>query len=215
MSKPYSEADFSNQITQDRNWRIKEISDLKTAIRRSDQGAEQVLLRALITICYAHWEGYVKFAAKKYLEHVALRKLPYNQLSPQFFKNYFLPRLASVTSEKLSVSDRCSLVEDILTSSGRRFSRVNDELINTRSNLKFDIFSDICIVCGIDPKLFSEYSTFIDIILLKRRNSIAHGEETLIAVDDLNEVANGTVSLMQAFGNALENHVVLHSYRIA
>ena len=34
MSKPYSDADFSAQITEDRSWRLKEISDLKTAIIR-------------------------------------------------------------------------------------------------------------------------------------------------------------------------------------
>ncbi|WP_318247883.1 MAE_28990/MAE_18760 family HEPN-like nuclease [Nitratireductor pacificus] len=215
VSKPYSEFDFSDQITQDRNWRIKEISDLKSAILRSDQGAQRVLLRALVTICYAHWEGYVRLAAKKYLEHIALRRFQYSDLGPQFFKNYFLPRLSSTTGGKISITDRCALLEEILTSSNRKFSRVNEDLINTKSNLKFDVFSDICIVCGIDQSEFNKYSTFIDVILLKRRNAIAHGEETLVMIDNLDEVANGTISLMRAFGNALENHVVLQTYKAA
>lgn len=215
MSKPYSEADFSAQVTEDRNWRIKEISDLKSAIRRGDRGAQRVLLRALVTICYAHWEGYVRFAAKKYLEHVALRKFPYSQLGPQFFKNYFLPRLASTAGGKSSITERCTLVEEILTSSDRRFSRVNEDLINTKANLSFEVFSDICVVCGVSTEPFLHRATFIDVVLLKRRNAIAHGEETLVAIDDLDEVANGTVSLMRAFGDALENHVVLQTYKAA
>lgn len=215
MSKPYTEADFSAQITEDRNWRIREISDLKSLIRRADYGAQRVLLRALVTICYAHWEGYVRFAAKKYLEHIALRKFQYSQLGPQFFKNYFLPRLASTASGKLSVAERCSLVEEILTSSDHRYSRVNEDLINTKANLNSSVFSDICIVCGVTTELFSDSSTFVDIVLLKRRNAIAHGEETLVALDDLDEVANGTVSLMRSFGDALENHVVMRTYKAA
>lgn len=215
MSKPYSEADFSAQITEDRNWRMKEISDLKSAIRQGDKSAQRVLLRALITICYAHWEGYVRFAAKKYLEHIALRKFPYRELDSQFFKNYFLPRLAAAVGSKSSVTERCSLVEEILTSWDRRFSRVNDDLINTKANLNFEVFSDICLVCGISTQAFSDSSTFIDVVLLKRRNAIAHGEETLVAFDDLDEVANGTISLMRAFGDALENHVVLQTYKAA
>lgn len=215
MSKPYSEADFSAQVTEDRNWRMKEISDLKSAIRQGDEGARRVLLRALVTICYAHWEGYVRFAAKKYLEHIALRKLQYSQLGPQFFKNYFLPRLASTNSGKLSISERCALIEEILTSSDRRFSRVNEDLVSTRANLNFEVFSDICVVCGVATESFSDSSTFIDVVLLKRRNAIAHGEETLIALGDLDDVANGTVSLMRAFGDALENHVVLQTYKAA
>lgn len=215
MSKPYSEVDFSVQVTEDRNWRMKEISDLKAAIRQGDEGTRRVLLRALVTISYAHWEGYVRFVAKKYLEHVALRKLQYSQLGPQFFKNYFLPRLASANSRKMSIAERCELVEEILTSSDRRFSRVNEELISTKANLNFDVFSDICVVCGVDAEPFSNKSTFVDVVLLKRRNAIAHGEETLITLSDLDEVANGTVSLMRAFGDALENHVVLQTYRAA
>ncbi len=74
MSKPFRDTDFSEQITMDRNWRLKEISDLKSAILRADDSLRRVLLRALTTVCYAHWEGYVRFAARKYLEHVALRK---------------------------------------------------------------------------------------------------------------------------------------------
>ena len=36
MSKPYTADDFSSLVTADRTWRIREISDLKTAIRRAD-----------------------------------------------------------------------------------------------------------------------------------------------------------------------------------
>jgi len=215
VSKQYSEVDFSAQVTEDRNWRMKEISDLKSAIRQGDEGTRRVLLRALVTICYAHWEGYVRFAAKKYLEHVALRKFQYSQLGPQFFKNYFLPRLASGNSGKLSIAERCALVEEILTSADRRFSRVNEDLINTKANLNFEVFSDICVVCGVANEPFSDRLTFIDVVLLKRRNAIAHGEETLIALGDLDEIANGTVNLMRAFGDALENHVVLQTYKAA
>ena len=89
MSKPYSEDDFSRQITEDRTWRLKEISDLKSAALRADDGLQKVLLRAAITICYAHWEGYVKFTAQRYMEHVALRKLQYEELDRQFRKKLF------------------------------------------------------------------------------------------------------------------------------
>jgi hypothetical protein len=130
MSKPYSDADFSAQITEDRSWRLREISDLKTAIIRADGNLRRVLLRALITISYAHWEGYVRFAARKYLEHVALRKFQYHELNRQFLRNYFLPRLAALSTSKKSLAERCTLIDEILSSSGDRYSWVNGDLIN-------------------------------------------------------------------------------------
>lgn len=215
MSKPYSEADFSAQITEDRNWRMKEISDLKVAIRRGDENLQRVLLRALVAICYAHWEGYVRFSARKYLEHVALRRFQYRKLNKQFFQNYFLPRLAALSTSRSGIAERCALIDEILNSSDHRFSRINEDLINTKANLSFDVFTDICLVCGVPVHPFAEMSTFIDIVLLKRRNAIAHGEDTLVAPDDLDYITNHTVALMRTFGDALENHVVLQTYKAA
>lgn len=213
MSKPYSEADLSAQIIEDRNWRIKEISDLKSAIRRGDASLQKVLLRALIAICYAHWEGYVRFSAKKYLEHVALRRFPYHQLDRQFFRNYFLPRLAALSTSKTSISERCDLVDEILDGANRRFSQVNDDLINTKANLNFEVFTDICLVCGVSAESLSDKATFIDVVLLKRRNAIAHGEDTMVALDELDTLAQDTIGLMRTFGDALENLAVLQTYK--
>lgn len=214
MSKPYTESEFSTQITADRNWRIREISDLKLAIKRGDQNLRRVLLRALVAICYAHWEGYVRFSARKYLEHIALRKFAYSTLDRQFLRNYFLPRLSALSTSKTSIAERCALVNEILDCSELRFSQVNDDLINTKANLNFDVFTDICLVCGVSVGLFKGSTTFIDVILLKRRNSIAHGEDTMIAFDDLDEIAENTIGLMRSFGNELENRVVLQTYKV-
>lgn len=213
MSKPYSEADFSEQITADRSWRLKEISDLKTAVVKADSNLSRVLLRALVTICYAHWEGYVRFAARKYLEHVALRKLHYKDLNCQFFRNYFLPRLAALSTSNTSLEERCTLVDEILNSSEHRFSRVNEDLISTKANLSFEVFSDICLVCSVPAPIFADKATFIDVLLLKRRNAIAHGEDTFVEMEDLDELANETVTIMRTFGDALENHVYLKEYK--
>jgi hypothetical protein len=215
MSKPYSEADFSVQITDDRSWRIREISDLKAAINKADVNLRRVLLRGLVTICYAHWEGYVRFAARKYLEYVALRKFQYSQINRQFLRNYFLPRLAALSTSKTSIAERCTLLNDILDCSGRRFSRVNEDLVNTRANLNFDVFTDICLVCSVPTDAFSDKKEFVDVFLLKRRNAIAHGEDAFVGVEDVDSVTGETIALMRTFGDALENHVYLQSYKSA
>lgn len=215
MSKPYTEDDFSTQITEDRSWRIKEISDLKAAIKRGDANLQRVLLRALVAICYAHWEGNVRFSAKKYMEHVALRRFQFAELDRQFLRNFFLPRLAALSTSKASVAERCALVDEVLNLSDQQFKRVNDDLINTKANLNFEVFTDICIVCGVPSNTFEDKATFIDVVLLKRRNAIAHGEDTLVALTGLDEIASDTIGLMRAFGDSLENHVYRQTYKVS
>ncbi|PSC02848.1 hypothetical protein SLNSH_21870 [Alsobacter soli] len=214
MSKPFTDADFIRQVTEDRNWRIREISDLKVAAKRADTGLQRVLLRALVAICYAHWEGHVKLAARKYMEHVALRKFQYKALDRQFLKNYFLPRLGAISSSKINVEDRCVLLDEILNASEKRFSKVNDDLINTKSNLNSEVLQEICLVVGIEFIGFVERTSFIDIFLLKRRNEVAHGEEVFVSIADLDELASNTIALMRMFSDALENHVVQQTYKL-
>lgn len=194
---------------------MREISDLRSTIVRSDYIGQRVLLRALVAICYAHWEGYVRFAARKYLEHVALRKSPYSDLTRQFTRNYFLPRLAALSASRVGVADRCELIDEILDSADRKFTRANDDLVNTQSNLNFTVFCDICLICGVPPEHYSGKQTFIDVLLLKRRNAIAHGEETFVEIGDLESLTDTTIELIRTFGDALENQAVLRTYRLS
>ena len=212
MSKPITEDDLSNQINDDRIWRIREISDLSTAVQRADDISQKVLLRALVAICYAHWEGYVKFATQKYIDHIALKRLCFSSLNPQFTRNHFLPRLAALSSSKTSITEKCNLVDEIVESSAMRFSRINPNLLNT-GNLNFEAFSNICLICGVSPGSFSDMAGFVDQMLLKRRNAIAHGENMFIDIADREDIVAKTIELMRRFGDAIENHVFTGSFR--
>lgn len=77
MSKPYTERDFSYIFDADLIWRRKELSDMKTAIKTADLPSKPALLRAVITMSYAHWEGYVRGCANRYFGHLTLRKKPF------------------------------------------------------------------------------------------------------------------------------------------
>ncbi|MGY3585798.1 hypothetical protein ACVIGB_005145 [Bradyrhizobium sp. USDA 4341] len=157
----------------------------------------------------------MRLTARKYLEHIALRRFQYGELDRQFFRNYFLPRLAALSTSRTSISERCNLVDEILNASNRRFSKVNEDLINTKANLNHDVLIDICLVCGIPTELFADHKTFLDIVLLKRRNEIAHGEDTLVSINDLDELTTKTIALMRSFGDLLENRIYLKEYRAA
>lgn len=215
MSKPYSKSDFSYQITFDRNWRLKEISDLRSSILKSDENGQTVLLRAMITICYAHWEGAVKFSARKFMEHIALRKHSYHELDTQFLKNSFIPRVSNMYGRKFNVQEACNLIDDVLNAGSKRYSFFNEDLIDTKANLNFRVFSDICVVCGVNPDKFSRHKAFIDIFLLKRRNEIAHGEETLVDIRDLDKLKDTTLEIVRTFSTELENVLYLDKHKTA
>jgi hypothetical protein len=67
MSKPYTQEALSEHFDFDLIWRRKELSDMKAAIKKADTASKSVLLRALITMTYAHWEGYIRVCANAFL----------------------------------------------------------------------------------------------------------------------------------------------------
>lgn len=212
MSKPYTPEDLSSQFDLDLNWRRRELSDLKSAARSADPIARNAILRSLVTMCYAHWEGFAKNAATKYFAHITLKKKEYRELDPQFYKNSFITRLDSLFKSRLSTEDCCKLLDTILTSNTNRFSFINPQLIDTRSNLNTDVISDICVICGVDSTFFHEKRLFIDSNLLKKRNAIAHGQDGGIAVSDMDDFVDSTLALMSHFRLLLENKIYLRKY---
>jgi hypothetical protein len=161
---------------------------------------------------YAHWEGYVRFCAGHYFDHVTMRRHRFDQLESQLYVNYFLARIDALSSQRANLRDRCALVNDIIGSRENRFSRINRDLIDTSSNLTSRVLRDLCVVCAIDFEPFETASDFIDRILVKRRNEIAHGDETYIGADEVDDLVSKVAGLMRLFRNALENKVYQRSY---
>jgi hypothetical protein len=212
MSKPFTESDLSSQLDSELTWRRKELSDLKSAIRSADPIARRVLLRSLVTMSYAHWEGYVRISATKYFSHITIRKKSYRDLDQQFYLNSFLARLDAFSRSKASTRDACAFITSILDSQESRFSFINPQLIDTKSNLNTDVINDLCLVCGFDDTFFESNRFFIDATLLKKRNAIAHGQDEGIDERDVDDFVDRTLSLLEQFKTLIENKVYTKSY---
>jgi hypothetical protein len=153
--------------SEDLIWRRKELSDMKAAIKGADSASKPVLMRALIAMSYAHWEGYVRTCANRYFERFTLRKRLFSEFERQIYVNTFLVRLDALYQNRVGLEARCKLINDILDGTNERFGYINPALIDTRSNLNTDVIKDICLICAVDSSHFESSRTFIDILVLK------------------------------------------------
>src|SRR5262249_50319750 len=144
---------------------------------------------------------YIKICATRYFEYLVLRKHPFSSLERQIYTNSFLARLDALHRDRTSLESRCRLVNDILDGTEERFRYLHPTLIDTRSNLNTDVIKDICIVCGIESTYFETNRILIDVIMLKRRNAIAHGQQEYIREDEIDDLVANVLSLMTTFRN--------------
>jgi hypothetical protein len=212
MSKPYTEDDLSYILDADLIWRRKELSDMKAAIKTADQPSKPALLRAIIAMSYAHWEGYVRTCATRYFEHLTLRRKPFAELERQIYVNSILGRIDALNRGRVSLDERCKIINGILDGRNGKFSYLNPDLIDTRSNLNTDVIKEICMICGVDSNHFEQNRIFLDVILLKRRNAIAHGQQEFIQTNEIDDLVANILALMGVFRNLLENKVYTKSY---
>jgi hypothetical protein len=212
MTQPFTEQDLSDLFDEDLIWRRKELSDIKAAVRAADSAARSVLLRAVVTMSYAHWEGYVRNCANKYFQFLTIRRRPYGGLERQIYVNTFLPRIDALYQSRGSLEARCKLVNDILDGTAGTFRFFNASLVDTKSNLKTDVIKEICFICSVDSTHFESKRLFIDQLILKRRNAIAHGQEEFIQEVEIDNLVSEILALMQHFRTLLENKVYLKQY---
>jgi hypothetical protein len=212
MTKPYTEQDLSDLFDEDLIWRRKELSDMKSAVRTADAAAKPVLLRAIITMSYAHWEGYVRTCANRYFEYLTIRRRPYSDLERQIYVNTFLVRIDALHQGRASLEMRCQLINDVLDGTTGTFNYVHPSLIDTKSNLNTDVIKEICIICSVESSHFETKRVFLDQFLLKRRNAIAHGQQEFIQESGMNDLVADILALMQHFRTLLENKVYQKQY---
>jgi hypothetical protein len=213
MSKLRSDAQLHDYLDREFAWRLKELANLRVAMRRANGVVEKSIIRATVCLAYAHWEGFIKNAARAYLEFVGLHRLKYNELTSCFVVFGVKSHVRSlVESRKAGIT--ISAVDFFRYQMDSRAQLSLPSLIDTESNLSSSAFENLSLAIGIDPEPFAMRFHQIDEELLRRRNTIAHGEYLDIEPEACRELVRDVISLLRLFKDSVENAAVTKAYRI-
>jgi hypothetical protein len=193
-------------------WRVKEIADLKSTINLSSGSRQITLIRAGVSLVYAHWEGFVKATSEKYLEYVNSQKIPLSDMTDSFVCAAMRSHINSAYSS--SKFDQNIKIVDILRNKlDVRFSVDPKAVIDTASNLNSEVFSNIARFLSLDVNTYSTRFNFIDETLLARRNAVAHGEYIGLNEAEWSTIADDVILLLRHFKTDIENASVLTTYK--
>lgn len=200
---------MSNEIS----WRRKELDDIRGLLEANSKydSKKKALLRAGITMLYAHWEGYIKNISKAYINFVAMRKFKYSELSNNFLALALRQKISMINSD--SINSLVDILGFLQNEMGNRSQGLSKEEVNTKSNLNSDVLRNIIASLGLDYGFFAGKSNLIDVKLLARRNSIAHGRDILIELEDYMELMDSVLTMMGEIRNQIDNAVQLKAYK--
>lgn len=133
------------------------------------------ILRSSIPLIYAHWEGFFKKSIELLHKELDLLSLDYNKLDNAI--------LSILTKDKHTIKYKEGQF---------KFSEI---LIDTKSNLSWDVVEKFCNRYNFDIKKFDKYKSLIE-QLLKIRNGISHGENAY-HFDDISKINEFTYLAMR------------------
>ena len=152
-----------------------------------DESTTSSLIRAGITLLYAHWEGFVKQSSHYYLEFVAAQCLPYEKLTSNFIAITLKSKFSELgANEKLSSG--IELANFFCDSLSKQSKIPYKNGVETKSNLSSTVLIDIITILGLDISGFETKFKFIDSNLVSQRNHVAHGQNIDISINDYQDL---------------------------
>lgn len=206
--------DLQDAIDAEMAWRKHELSTIRENVASARKSAKDTAIRAGIALLYAHWEGAIKNIATFYLEYVAMLKLPYGEIKPNFLAISLKYNLKTFEeSNKSTIHTR--IVTEVINSRDVKSKIPVDGIIKTNSNLNSEIFVEIMATIGLDCSAYESSYKLIDSILLDKRNKVAHGERIeSLDLDETRyyEIHEKVRNLILQFADQVSNAACLKQY---
>lgn len=207
--------DFETALSEDLGWRRIELAHLKGVLDRSarrspDSPATRGLSRAMVTMCYAHWEGYSKNALERYARLVTRRKPKLSESSEGLVLehvHHLMRRLASGDNYA-----RAAIAKAIRGESEERLNIDKSLLSNTKANLRYSTLAELFERGCISLDAFQLRANLIDVLLCDRRNNVAHGRNVFVPASESLELCEETIELIEAMQQALVAQVRTKGY---
>lgn len=207
--------EFEAALVQDLGWRRIELSSLKRALgdaaRQSQEGpATRGLSRAMVAMCYAHWEGYSKNALERYARLVTKRKPRLSEVSDGLLLEHAQRLMKRIASGDASAKD--ALASAVRGESDERINIDKSTLADTKSNLRYATLSDLFARGCIPIEDFALKANLIDVLLCDRRNGVAHGRALFVPADESLNLCDDVLTLMEQMRDVLVTQVRAKRY---
>ncbi len=206
--------EFQDELDKDLSWRKREFTTLNFLVKSARGHERLILLRSSIALLYAHWEGHIKHCALVYLIYLKHKAPRYKQMTDNFFHMSLGEKFKEGFSIKKYPSQK-KIAEYISTPCDEKFNVNETTVIDTESNLKYEVVFNILSQLGLDTSAFELKENFINSKLLKCRNAIAHGDkvndkELQDTYEELEqELLDMIVTFQNLVRNAAENELFL------
>lgn len=208
---------FEQSLNEDLGWRRIELSALRQSLHSAsrtnpDSPSTRALSRAMVAMCYAHWEGFSKNALASYGKLVVRRKPSISMANEGLVVQHMRRLLKRMESGDQSA--RISLSRIARGEPGQRLDVDKAIFSDTKGNLRYATLQELFHLGCLPIDQFELKANLIDKHLCDQRNAIAHGRETSVSADDAIQLCAKAIELIEEMRSILIGHVRTKGYLI-
>lgn len=177
---------FEDMIQKDLAWRKLEVSHLFLIL--SEVSTKEIVMKSIVLLLYAHWEGFIKKSSKYYLKYINEKKIRIKDLTINF-KAIVLKKFAAdcIDNDGYNLMKEIAFMNKQVRMDDKKFkidididNDLDKDIINTKNNLNSKVLRNITEIIGTKYNAaMSTRSHYIDAQLLDNRNAIGHGSKIL------------------------------------
>lgn len=168
--------------------------------------------RASVVLAYAHWEGFVKDAARAYVNFVSYKSRNLSDLSLNFQALACRQEILTAQGATRRVKPHIVVTKRFIEDTSLSFQINAETAIDTESNLNSEVFENICTSVGIEYSAkWATDGPFMDDLFVNRC-AVAHGELYSPDKKYAIEVLEFIIKSIDSFSTDIENLALLNKY---
>lgn len=181
--------DFRSDMEDSLSWRINEFMSLKNLLREDNSVP---VVKTLIVMLYAHFEGFFKDCLECYVRYLNSTELQLNNfcdaiITASLSREYAAFENINRKCKELTTVPpaeeflhkyhrRRELTQKFISDYLNKKIKIDEKIINTKSNLDFSVLQENMYVLGLEHNYFIDKQNTIT-RLVKLRNAVAHGSQ--------------------------------------
>ena len=181
--------EFRNDMEESLSWRMDELRVLKNLLRENNNVP---VVKTLIVMLYAHFEGFFKDCLECYIKYInstgkLLKYFTDSLITASLNREYAAFEDLNRRCKELSTTPpaedflhkyhrRKELTQKLTSDYLNREIRIDDKIINTKSNLDYNVVQENMYILGLNYNHFLDKQYNIT-KLVNLRNSVAHGSQ--------------------------------------
>ena len=202
---------LEDALDEEMAWRLKELLNLRASVKTGRNHVQPMMIRAGVALLYAHWEGAIKAIARLYIDFVAQKRMPYDQLATPMLGTALRSRIHDL--QQARVPRVHNAFADFILNQMTTQAELNASFVETRANLTSEVLRDITDRIGLPFDPYELRANLIDATLVHQRNTIAHGQFLLVDEPQFNSLMTETLDMLRIFRNGVSANAASGAFK--